>query len=177
MGECGTRWRPLLFMRQSDPLCHPLSARGVCLHHCSLYSLYQPEVANEKHQVNTTTRTAMTLNLLIHVDTTNWNPCELHSGQCPFSCKPHLKGKRERNFKEFYCPGSAHLELDHSSLNLHPLPAPAHDSSSLKIKPCWDMLDNHNQIIQEVTCNTKNNPLWIVQNLLVQLVSKNSSCD
>lgn len=85
--ESGTCWRPLLFMRWCDPLCHPLSARGVCLHCRSLYSLYQPGVANEKHQVNTTTRTAMALNLLIHLDTANWNPCELHFGHHPFSCK------------------------------------------------------------------------------------------
>lgn len=90
MGECRTCWRPLLFMRRCDPLCHPLSARGVCLHHCSLCSLYQPRVANEKHQVNTTTGTTMTLNLLIHLDTVNWNPCELLFGNHPFSCKPQL---------------------------------------------------------------------------------------
>lgn len=86
-GESGTCWRPLLFMRQCDPLCHPLSARGVCLNCRFLYSLYQPGVANEKHQVNTTTRTAIPLNLLIHLDTANWNPCELHSGHHPFSCQ------------------------------------------------------------------------------------------
>lgn len=63
-GESGTCWRPLLFMRQCDPLCHPLSARGVCLHCRSPYSLYQPGVANEKHQVNTTTRTAMAFKAL-----------------------------------------------------------------------------------------------------------------
>lgn len=91
MGESGTCWRPLLFMRQCDPLCHSLSARGVCLHRRSPYSLYQPGVANEKHQVNTTTRTAVALNLLIHLDIANWNPCELHSGHHPFSCKPPLK--------------------------------------------------------------------------------------
>lgn len=60
-GESGTCRRPLLFMRQRDPLCHPLSARGVCLHRRSPRSLYQPGAANEKHQVNTTTRTATAL--------------------------------------------------------------------------------------------------------------------
>lgn len=67
----GTCWRPLLFMRERDPLCQPLSARGVCLNCGFLYSLYQPGVANEKHQVNTTTRTAAPLNLLIRLDTGN----------------------------------------------------------------------------------------------------------
>ena len=31
------------------------------------------------------------LNLLIHLDTANWNPCKLHSGHHPFSCKPPLQ--------------------------------------------------------------------------------------
>lgn len=109
-GGVGHVGRPLLFMRQCDPLCHPLSARGVCLHRCSLCSLYQPGVANEKHQVNTTTRTAMALNLLIHPDTTNWNPCELCFGTHPFSCRPQLKGKH--SLMEIYkmMPGLTHLE-------------------------------------------------------------------
>lgn len=133
MGGVGYRtcWRPLLFMRQCDPLCHPLSARGVCLHRCSLCSLYQPRVANEKHQVNTTTRTAMALNLLIHLDTTNWNPCELCFGTHPFSCRPQLKGKS--SLMEIYrvMPGLTHLEPD---LVLF-LPAiPANDNQFFKIK-------------------------------------------
>lgn len=113
-GESGTCWRPLLFMRQCDPLCHPLSARGVCLHRCPPYSLYQPGVANEKHQVNTTTRTAMALNLLIHLDTANWNPYELHSGHHPFSCKPSLNGKCICDLILFLklMPELTHLELD-----------------------------------------------------------------
>lgn len=121
-GGCRTCWRPLLFMRQCDPLCHPLSARGVCLHRCSLCSLYQPRVANEKHQVNTTTRTAMALNLLIHLDTTNWNPRELRVGTHPFSCRPQLKGKS--SLMEIYrvMPGLTHLEPD-LVLFLQALPA------------------------------------------------------
>lgn len=64
-------------------------------------TLYQPGVANEKHQVNTTSRTAMALNLLIHLDIANWNPCELHSGHHPFSYKPLLKGKMCMWFDRF----------------------------------------------------------------------------
>lgn len=56
----GTWRRPWLFMSRCDPLCHPCQ-REVSVCNTAPYSLYQPGVSNESHQVNTTTETATAL--------------------------------------------------------------------------------------------------------------------
>lgn len=146
-------------------------------------TLYQPGVANEKHQVNTTSRTAMALNLLIHLDIANWNPCELHSGHHPFSYKPLLKGKMCMWFDRFcflfffFLVGDGRMNspwpFSLLSLCLFCFFEQSLALQMIAIKSCREMSqDKHNQIIYlepAVTCNTKNNQLWVVKNVLVQL--------